>query len=507
MELHIPESLINNSEETIEILAFLCKKTGVKIKSYPSRWTCTLKPANIDYWAGVEMAVTYPRITRLDKAKKSLELGRATVFAMMIKGHFATYNLSNGLVKNNFFFGNAPEQKNLKNPIIFGSKLTMINLFNEIEIGETYYAILNQFLNLIGLYDFSSDDKSVLTRKFLIGFDDLVKENLKPIVIKQKGKLIKQGKHRADFPTRSPLYLNEEINFVQKFIAPLYLSQDNLKKDYLDLVYEIGFDSVRNKIRSIYNERYRVLRDFANCSTKRLQIARQLKGVTDLKKKDVVKDNVLALLNRNPEIVNNFIKELRFISGERSFLSCLDGFCAQKCLPDGKMSFLVYQIYNMYANILGVDLSRVKEVHITVSDIDSYLIELDVVTKTTRSMIENVRSSLRIARMAYGSLNPSAVSEYGRSVSINLRKVDDYVIRLKNNKLLDESFRIIYPLSIINATSVLDAVIDCIKDTRGLVDKLGLDTRKTLPGKEIIFIRESCKRLVDLLTPVFQKIY
>jgi hypothetical protein len=85
----------------------------------------------------------------------------------------------------------------------------------------------------------------------------------------------------------------------------------NLQKDWVHFICAEGFDHVKKEISAIYQSRWQILAKFAKMTTKRLQEVRKIvPSKATAKKASITRDDVIALLGKRGDPIEEFIREI-----------------------------------------------------------------------------------------------------------------------------------------------------------------------------------------------------
>jgi hypothetical protein len=101
------------------------------------------------------------------------------------------------------------------------------------------------------------------------------------------------------------------MNLLTNFIKPIFTQLDKIQKDYIELIYEIGYQAVEDMVTDNITLRWQILQKFGKVTKLRLQTIRKLvPGASAKKKADVVPDDVSVLLQRRTSPYMKYAEEV-----------------------------------------------------------------------------------------------------------------------------------------------------------------------------------------------------
>jgi hypothetical protein len=101
------------------------------------------------------------------------------------------------------------------------------------------------------------------------------------------------------------------MNLLINFIKPVFTQLDKIQKDYIELIYEIGYQAVEDMVTDNITLRWQILQKFGKVTKLRLQTIRKLvPGASAKKKADVVPDDVSVLLQRRTSPYMKYAEEV-----------------------------------------------------------------------------------------------------------------------------------------------------------------------------------------------------
>jgi len=212
------------------------------------------------------------------------------------------------LAKDQYFFGNNPNEKENKTTVPFCVKTKLHSAFTQSEIGEAIFKMLNKAARLASNY--LTDEE---LKKSII-------ENLDPIshVISKNyhsedvhvGKRILKKVRKPNPIKASPLMLKEEINLLKRLSSSVFSDLKTFSESYYDQVMTIGHSAISQRISEIIKHRWELLAQFANVTKKRLQDIRKITGKSTLKKADTSREEVELFLKQVADVNFRFHSEI-----------------------------------------------------------------------------------------------------------------------------------------------------------------------------------------------------
>lgn len=451
-----------------------------------------------DLLYGLSLGIDDTKPTNLVKSKRLLELGRAYIYALRVKEEFRHSGAMSALIKNNYFFGNNPNEEVNKIPIRYGIKSNIMSCYENKDYAQALYKVLLQLIREERLSTFSPEDYNITIQKFFIKFDDLVRNHYTPIRAlqgKNRGNII--GYRRANKPRRSPLMTAGEMDFITEFITPAWSSLDILKKEYSNDVIQscVHHNVIDTTIRNIFNKRWQLLAKFAKVTKKRLESIRKmdLKNA-QLRKASVSSDHVITLLMGRLSPGKLFLSELRNLAGPY-----YDELVRDYTLKHN----ITRSSWDDYVN-KTILMSYQKDLNIVIKDLD--LIPDRVQLSKQEEMYLNDQKSIRAFFQTSNSLLVQAKrfddinKEYATKIGDKLIEYAFALLKINLNKVDDFNYD---EIGKYNFTEAIQSKDVCINVQRS-IDKLISDDRiqrfierkqNTLPTKDWSEVKEGLNNL------------
>jgi len=353
----IPDSLASEDNIIGAMICDLASFAGCEVKlldRYSVKYTTAYDKRFVTgLWFGMFSSTHLKR----RRAKQSYEMGRTCSFALLVKNVFERdKNLGpKALVKDNFFFGNNPSEVTPKGKIAFYLKTKLLSFFEDTEIGNLVYGILNHAASRIGFTHLLDDERDLAISDNLIPVDQLI-TSCYPTVTTRRGRQMTQQSRKPNPIRSSPLFLKEEMNLISSLTSLIFTDLGAFTKDYQFSVYTHGFSFVQSEIRRIINVRLETLQRFAHVTKERLQAIRKVSGKTSVRKAGVLREDVLSLLRSTADPARKLVQELKHIIGAASFRGCYA--YAYKRVPQNIPEFerLVYiKALDLYTDIQEID--------------------------------------------------------------------------------------------------------------------------------------------------------
>jgi hypothetical protein len=217
------------------------------------------------------------------------------------------------LKKNHFFFGNNPnEMTQTRGKVPFVIKDTLLAYMNS-DYGDQIYGIIISLLEFLELKNLTDEEYNNTIEKSLESFDEVLQSFARPIFTPSiKGRRTQRGVRLPSKPNTSPLLLKEEMDFINKFISPIYQDLEDLKKNWVSKVFTTDWDTIIKSISIVMDERWKLLEKFASITTKRLQQIRKIDAdAKGLRKAQIQRKHVVALLlSRKGDIIKDLYNEI-----------------------------------------------------------------------------------------------------------------------------------------------------------------------------------------------------
>jgi len=317
-KLTVHESVIHSDESLGIAIVAAIKATNDPVDVYKIK--SGFKYVDADgaqkFFYGVALGADDVIPTRLDRAKRGIELGRAFSYAIRVHGEFQQNNRNLGLSalkRDQFFFGNnfgeTDDKKNQK--VVFGMKTLFRSYFDDPKLGDAYYEILSKLLHRAGLTNHNNEQYNHAMELFILPFDEFIAKYNRPVSTPLGRNKSKITMRKPNKPTRSPVFLKAESKFMSELLTPVWENLDTFKKGWIDLIKSWGFSAVAEKISEIMTLRWTILESFSRVTTSRLNAIRSLHPeVANAKKSEMNIKLVTELLQSRKHLVDGFVSEL-----------------------------------------------------------------------------------------------------------------------------------------------------------------------------------------------------
>jgi len=285
------------------------------------------------------------------RGKKNYELGRTLTFALIVKNVFEQSKTlgSAALIKDNFFYGNNPSEKDKKETVPFYLKTRLISMFDNPEAGSLLFGIINLTASYVGFSYLHDDERDKVITDNLIPVDQIITACYPTITVKKKKQEV--TKTRKPNPLRSsPLFTKEEMQLVTKCSSMVFADLGFLSENYESAVLSHGFVEVSKRIREIINVRWETLQRFAHITKIRLQDIRKIINDPQIRKAKVVKDHVTALLKAERDPASRLVGELLHIMGKNNLRNCYSYAFNESASSESQVKKLLYlKAFDLYS--------------------------------------------------------------------------------------------------------------------------------------------------------------
>jgi len=310
--IEIPANLKKQERNVWLILTSLAYLTGVSVTEYETEISYVTKKDSDRFLDGLLIGTMDSKPTRLDRNKTLNELGRAIAFSLKVRGELHKLNKSEWLIRNHWFFGNNPTETMNKVPVPFGSKVKLIDIWENKNFGDAMYSVFIYLFEELGLNQFSDVDYRSSILKYTLRFEDIIQKFYQPIRSTKRGKTTISGYRKGKKPNPSPLLTKGEYQLVLRVADPMWKDLDTYKSEWLNiLLAESKASNTIDELRKLYKSRYEFLQKFGAMTTKRLQEIRIIENNVNLKKVDVTPDMLTRLLKNRASPANSFCREVR----------------------------------------------------------------------------------------------------------------------------------------------------------------------------------------------------
>jgi hypothetical protein len=372
--LVVPKGMIKEDDSLSGMIYDLAKIANIEIRMVngeAKRTNIFNKKFIEGLWFGFFTNVNLKR--RSDK--KAYELGRTCSYALLIKNVFnKTDELGLGaLAKDNYFFGNNPNQLSPKgNKVTFRIKSALRSFFEDPNLGDLILGFLNKVAESVGLSNLTENEQDKMIKDNLIPIDQII-TSCYPTVTVGKGKKTSTKKRKPNPIRSSPLFNKKEMELISALTSPLFSELGFIVKDYESAVFEHGFKDLYDHIKSIINARWETLQRFANRTKIRLQDIRRITGNATVRKAGVSQENVHALLKQEPDMSKRLIKELKHIVGKHNIIVLVSQvFKVEPSSEEQAWLYLHAKAFDIYKSIDEKDIKISKaQAEPEVSDISS----------------------------------------------------------------------------------------------------------------------------------------
>jgi len=312
--IELPSSLEDQERSIYLVITALCKLSDVRILLYDSQVITNTKRGTDAFCDGLLIGTYSNKPTKLDRAKKDLDFGKACAFALKVRGELVRLEKLELISKNNFYFGNNPSEKVGNTAITYGLKLKMIDIWEDAVVGQAMYGVLLYLFEQIGLNQFSDEDHMTSLLKYTLKFDEVVAKFYQPIRTTKRGKTQITGYRKGKKPNPSPLLTKGEYNLIMKIAGPLWTDLDQFKKDWPQSVLAPSkTEKLLSPLARLYKSRFEFLQKFGSLTTKRLQEIRIFENNANLKKVDVTLTMLHNMLKKRNSPGTQFRREVKKI--------------------------------------------------------------------------------------------------------------------------------------------------------------------------------------------------
>jgi len=310
--IELPASLEGQERSIFLVIAALCKLSGVELYEYDSKVVTNTKNGTDAFCDGFLIGTYSDKPTKLDRAKKDLDFGKACAFALKIRGELVKLEKLELIAKNNFYFGNNPGEKVGNTLITYGLKLKMIDIWEDPMVGQAMYGIFLYLFEQVGLSQFADDVHATTLLKYTLKFDEVVQKFYQPIRTTKRGKTQITGFRKGKKPNPSPLLTKGEYNLIMKVAAPLWTDLDQFKKDWpKSILAPSKAEQLLAPLGRLYKSRFEFLQKFGSLTTKRLQEIRISENAANIKKVDVTLTMLHNTLKKRASPGTQFRREVK----------------------------------------------------------------------------------------------------------------------------------------------------------------------------------------------------
>jgi hypothetical protein len=309
--VELPSLLESHEDSLFLAAATLCNIANVGVILYDSEIAINTKKDTQKFLDGFLVGTYSGTPCKLDRSKKDLELGRAFAYALKLRGEMIKLGKLDLLAKNNFYFGNNPEEKVDKTPIPFGAKQKFIDVFEDPMFGNAMYSVFLYLFEEAGLSQFEEKDYNASFSRHTLRFDEVVSRFYQAVKVTKRGKTIVTGFRKGKKPNPSPLLTKGEYNLIMKIATPMWHDLDQFKDEWSSTVFSTAkSDKILDRLRRLYKSRFEFLQKFGSLTTKRLQEVRAFANNATLKKVDITLDMLVNTLKHRSSPGTQFLREV-----------------------------------------------------------------------------------------------------------------------------------------------------------------------------------------------------
>jgi hypothetical protein len=252
------------------------------------------------------------------RSKQSYELGRTVMFSLIVKWYFANEEKLGieALAKDQFFFGNNPEEKTGKEKTRFFIKNALPSFFEDSQVGNLLLAIVNYGAQNMSFALTDSELKQVI-RENIIDVSSLI-ASCYPTVTIRRGKKETSTNRRPNPIRSSPLFFKEEMRLVSPISSYIFDDLEGWQTTFLDSVLQFGYSDYAQSIKAKIRARWETLQRFAHVTKIRLQEIRRMTKESTLKKAQVSTEHLKTFLRGSKDAANKLVSEIHHIIGAAS---------------------------------------------------------------------------------------------------------------------------------------------------------------------------------------------
>jgi hypothetical protein len=225
-------------------------------------------------------------------------------------------------------------------------------MFENSDIGNLIYGAINAVAAKCKLNSLTSDEFDKVVKKNLISVDILIANCYQTVEIRRRGKI--SFDTRKPNPIRqSPLFRKEEMELIIPIASKVWSDLAISPESYWVNLTNRGFTDTVRMIHENIQGRWEVLQRFAHVTKLRLQLLRKKVQKPELKKRQVVQDDLGSYLKSIHNPADKLVDELQHIFGAQSLHTlCSIAFNVELTAETVK-PYLLNKAINIYNNILG----------------------------------------------------------------------------------------------------------------------------------------------------------
>jgi hypothetical protein len=315
--VYLPRGLLNEDNIVGMTLVTLADMANYRIMAYSGDGLdITTKEDKESFLVGLLIGASDSEITGLNSSKKDLELARAYIFGLKVRGFYTANGMQAALKGNHQFFGNNPGIDRSGANRVFLPARGIAACFNDIEVGNSIYSVINGLCVAASGSGWSDDTIKKIIKRFTVSFDSLVHKHLAPIYIqkgKQKGQI--SGYKKIKLPSTSPLFNKAELKLLVSTLSYNF-GKLNGKNFHERIVEKPGnFSKIKEDVSRIISRRRVLLTKFSSVTTKRLELIRKIENKPDLKKGQVSTEMLTRFYSSELYTTDRLWRELQYILG------------------------------------------------------------------------------------------------------------------------------------------------------------------------------------------------
>jgi len=217
-------------------------------------------------------------------------------------------------------------------------------------MGQAVWALVLQLFRYINLSQYNDSDYNSIINSYIISFDDYCKQFLRPTYSKKKNEKDKiVGYQRPKIPTSNPLLTPGEIKIIKDFVFPIWSELEIYKRSWITLLQKDGYVKTIDNIAVIYRNRWEIVKNISQMTTKRLQVIRKMLKDDKLTKVKVTSDSFIQMLRARTNSGKMFLDELSQISGKHCY-AMLSTSYAERYKSKDINTLISIQIIDAYVN-------------------------------------------------------------------------------------------------------------------------------------------------------------
>jgi len=348
-----PSGLFKEDNMVAAMIADLAKTVGadLRVVEMPADTTTMYSE---DFIRGLWFGMFSSTNQRRSRKKQAYEMGRACSFALIAKSEISSIPWLGpaALARDNHFFGNNPNEVDDRNTRIpFYAKTRLGVSFQNPEIGNLIFGILNYVSSKIGFNNLTYEEQDKVVMSHILPLDELITSLYPRVVVKAKNR--ENVKVKKPNPIRqSPLYTKEEMELISSMTSYVFTELEELQSNYLESLYSLGFDGLKADIRRKINTRWETLQRFASRTKLRLQKIRHLTKEVTLKKAKVTPAHLDRLLADFQSPMANLVLDIKHIVGASDYIRCAQYAFKRDFATDKSVTeYLMNRAYSIYSEM------------------------------------------------------------------------------------------------------------------------------------------------------------